>query len=239
MITVGIFGINDDQNKIVSKLIKKYFKDKETLKIDFSIDSNKFLDTIEINGSFDIVVIDLDYSRINGLNIASEVSKRNENTSIILLSKSKQDAYEGIKIGVIDYILKPIIDEEFIAAIEKAYKIILSENIKYLKYKTADGYKKINVNNIIYIEADKHYQHVHLKNNKQITIRSTIKKLEDELSLLTNQFVKTHSSFLVNIDFIKEINKYIILLTNTNIVPISKNLKSVVKAKINQYYSKN
>ena len=95
------------------------------------------------------------------------------------------------------------------------------------------------MNNIIYIEADKHYQHVHLKNNKQITIRSTIKKLEDELSLLTNQFVKTHSSFLVNIDFIKEINKYIILLTNTNIVPISKNLKSVVKAKINQYYSKN
>lgn len=239
MITVGIFGINDDQNKIVSNLIKKYFKDKETLKIDFSSDSNKFLDTIEKNGAFDIIVIDLDHSRINGLNIASEVSKRNENTSIILLSKSKQDAYEGIKIGVIDYILKPIIDEEFIAAIEKAYKIILSENIKYLKYKTADGYKKINVNNIIYIEADKHYQHVHLKNNKQITIRSTIKKLEDELSLLTNQFVKTHSSFLVNIDFIKEINKYIILLTNTNIVPISKNLKSVVKAKINQYYSKN
>lgn len=239
MITVGIFGINDDQNKIVSRMIKKYFKDKETLKIDFSSDSNKFLDTIEKNGAFDIVVVDLDYSRINGLNIASEVSKRNENTSIILLSKSKQDAYEGIKLGVIDYILKPIIDEEFIASIEKAYKIILNENIKYLKYKTADGYKKINVNNIIYIEADKHYQHVHLKNNKQITIRSTIKKLEDELSLLTNQFVKTHSSFLVNIDFIKEINKYIIILTNTNIVPISKNLKSGVKAKINQYYSKN
>ena len=64
MITVGIFGINDDQNKIVSKLIKKYFKDKETLKIDFSSDSNKFLDTIEKNGAFDIVVIDLDYSRI-------------------------------------------------------------------------------------------------------------------------------------------------------------------------------
>lgn len=239
MITVGIFGINDDQNKIVSRMIKKYFKDKETLKIDFSSDSNKFLDTIEKNGAFDIVVIDLDYSRINGLNIASEVSKRNENSFIILLSRSKQDAYEGIKIGVIDYILKPIIDEEFVTSIEKAYKLIISGNVKYLKYKTADGYKKINVNNIIYIEADKHYQHVHLKNNKQITIRSTIKKLEDELSLLTNQFVKTHSSFLVNIDFIKEINKYIILLTNTNIVPISKNLKSVVKAKINQYYSKN
>lgn len=239
MITVGIFGINDDQNKIVSRMIKKYFKDKETLKIDFSSDSNKFLDTIEKNGAFDIVVIDLDYSRINGLNIASEVSKRNENSFIILLSRSKQDAYEGIKIGVIDYILKPIIDEEFVTSIEKAYKLIISGNVKYLKYKTSDGYKKINVNNIIYIEADKHYQHVHLKNNKQITIRSTIKKLEDELSLLTNQFVKTHSSFLVNIDFIKEINKYIILLTNTNIVPISKNLKSVVKAKINQYYSKN
>ncbi|MBE6131816.1 MAG: response regulator transcription factor [Erysipelotrichaceae bacterium] len=239
MITVGIFGINDDQNKIVSRMIKKYFKDKETLKIDFSSDSNKFLDTIEKNGAFDIVVIDLDYSRINGLNIASEVSKRNENSYIILLSKSKQDAYEGIKIGVIDYILKPIIDEEFVTSIEKAYKLIISENVKYLKYKTSDGYKRININNIIYVEAEKHYQHIYLKNNKKVTIRSTIKKLEEELSSLTNQFVKTHSSFLVNIDFIKEINKYIIILTNTNIVPISKNLKSGVKAKINQYYSKN
>lgn len=56
--------------------------------------------------------------------------------------------------------------------------------------------------------------------NEDYTINSSMSKLENELSKYN--FYRCHKSFMVNIDFIKNIKQYIAILDNKEEVPISR-----------------
>jgi DNA-binding LytR/AlgR family response regulator len=102
--------------------------------------------------------------------------------------------------------------------------MIQSKSVKNFLIKINDSYKKIDLESVFSLEKDGKYVSIKV-DDRTFNIRMSIKSMMD---LLPSNFVRTHASFIVNSDKIKSINfkSGKVILSNTDVVPISKTFKS-------------
>lgn len=69
-----------------------------------------------------IALLDIEMPGINGLEAAEQIRKTDENASIIFLTAYDEFAYarRAIIVRAMDYLLKPVLEEELVATIEEA-----------------------------------------------------------------------------------------------------------------------
>ena len=96
--------------------------------------------------------------------------------------------------------------------------------------------KKVNIDNIVYIENSLHRACFHLVENDSEKEYAVYKKLNDiEQEIKEEKFVRIHQSFIVNMDYVCDVKRYYAKLVNGNELPVSKQrYKSVVWEYIKQ-----
>lgn len=118
---IDILSVDDSESglKIIEKLLKG-----TNIKLDLASTGKECLDKIKI-GKYDLILLDEDLSQISGPELMQKIKEiRNFKTPVILLTKDNSYEYneEYLKIGFVDYILKPIKKEELLAKINKYTK---------------------------------------------------------------------------------------------------------------------
>lgn len=88
-----------------------------------------------LNLKFDVVLLDNKLPDGNGLDLTADILRFNENTKIILITAfpSLENAVEALKIGVYDYVFKPVNLAEIKAAIAKALRASSLEQVEQLE----------------------------------------------------------------------------------------------------------
>lgn len=144
----------------------------------------------------------------------------------------------GYKVDAIRYIIK---DETTIESdIIEALKVILEKmgrSVHELVYDFVEQReKKVNIDNIVYIENSLHRACFHLVENDSEKEYAVYKKLNDiEQEIKEEKFVRIHQSFIVNMDYVCDVKRYYAKLVNGNELPVSKQrYKSVVWEYIKQ-----
>ncbi len=183
----------------------------------------------------DLIFLDVRLPGMNGFELLNSIEENRP--QIIIITSDKGIAADAYNFDVCDFILKPITRIRFLKAVAKA-KRAKSMNMhtdsdkKYAAYdalfvKVNSVLKKVNVHDIIYIEAMADYLTVHTGTNKYV-LKSTMKNIMDKLP--EKEFVRVHNSFIVRIDKISIIEEAKILI-NKKIIPISRNKrKSLLKS---------
>jgi two-component system LytT family response regulator len=186
----------------------------------------------------DLVFLDINMPKESGMNIYKYFP--NPKFNIIFVTAYSQYAIEALKKSALDYLLKPVDYLELDDALKKLLKKLKEEqnllqlddylkqlnapNIpgKNIVINTEHGFFVENSKNIEYCKADQSYSMIYTNNGKEVTISKPLKYLEDLLP--TNQFIRTHKSFLVNILYIRQYvradENYIILKSGKRI-PVS------------------
>jgi two-component system LytT family response regulator len=85
---------------------------------------------------------------------------------------------------------------------------------------TINAIHLVQIQDILYCKCDNSSTTFHLTNHSPITVSRSIGDIEKQLG--TELFFRTHQSYLVNINHIKEINKsenYTILLSDNSLIP--------------------
>ena len=157
---------------------------------------------------------------------------------IIFVTAYEEYALKALKIGAVDYILKPVDVEDLKVALEKVKNLPISEQKKQIKnVKDAwnnedsnlilslhDSFQVIDLNELMYCESDKGYTTFYCVNNKKYLVSKTLKEFEEQLTL-TN-FTRPHQSFMVNLKFIDKYEKSgTIHLKNGKKIPVSSRKK--------------
>lgn len=88
---------------------------------------------------------------------------------------------------------------------------------------------RININDILYIEAKGDYA-LFKTEEKGYIVHTTFKNVEDRLN--GNRFVKVHRSYIVNVEKIVDIEENNLLIEN-QVIPISRGQKPVLMSKLN------
>lgn len=91
----------------------------------------------------------------------------------------------------------------------------------------------IPTNSLLYVEVLDHYLMYHVSNSSPIRIHQTMSEIEEKLVSKPN-FIKTHRSFIVNMDHISKIESSCITMASGDKVNISKDkYKSILESYIN------
>lgn len=184
----------------------------------------------------DLVLVDTRLKDGSGFDLVRHFDK--PFFKIIFLSSSIDYAVKAIKFNAVDYLLKPVDDEELTLAINKAADLIryeenlqqkaLGESIKDLEkaqrlvLKTSDHVHVINIADIIRIEADSNYSTFYLQDGRRIVVTKAIKEYEE--LLLEHGFHRIHKSHIFNINKMSHLDKadggYVVMVDGSK-VPVA------------------
>ena len=110
-------------------------------------------------------------------------------------------------------------DEEKDEVFDKNVHYILKDRI-FIRHR--DRMIKISLDDIQYIEADRNYCKVYLKNSKYLLV-TTLKEVAEKLS--EKRFIRIHRSYIANISHIDEIgNNHVVIASHS--IPLSKNMRT-------------
>jgi two-component system LytT family response regulator len=186
---------------------------------DICLSAKKGLEAIE-KSKPDVVFLDIEMPVMNGFEMLEHFKKIP--FAVIFTTSYDQYAIKAIRFSALDYLLKPIDEEELVNAINKisSQKVLPSEEqfrmlIDTVQHKknsltkvaipTAEGFELIPAEEIIYFEADDHYTRIFLKNKRKTIACRTLKEMEEQLDNFAS-FLRVHHSYIVNLN---EVSKYI------------------------------
>ncbi len=192
----------------------------------------------------DILFLDVELPDGLGFDLLKKVAPVRFRT--IFITGHQEYALDAIKVSALDYLLKPVDEDELKTAIIRAREIIsheeeqlkilaLTENLQERKVlkriilKTSEALQLISVSDIIRAEADSNYTRFYLSGGKHIIVSRTLKDYEEMLSGTT--LIRVHQSHLVNLNYIDKFFKHdggYILLKDGTTVPVSPVLKQKV-----------
>jgi two-component system LytT family response regulator len=167
----------------------------------------------------DLLLIDTRLADGSGFDLIRHFDK--PDFKVIFISNSIDYAVTAIKFGAVDYLLKPIDEEELALAVNKASDIIrfeeslhqkaMGESLKDLSkshrmvLKTSDQVHAVNISDIIRIEADSNYSSFYMADGRRIVVSKGIKEFEEQL--LEHGFHRIHKSHIFNINQMHHFDK--------------------------------
>ena len=170
--------------------------------------------------NIDIFLLDIQMYGLNGMEVARKIRQIDKKeVEIIFTTSLIEYIQEGYEVRAYRYLLKPIKLEDLKKHIILCIEELTKNKESYIAVNEKNNTCKVKISEITYIEIQKREMTIHTI-NEDYTINSSMSKLENELSKYN--FYRCHKSFMVNIDFIKNIKQYIAILDNKEEVPISR-----------------
>ena len=235
--------IVDDEpfhRETIQMLLDDYFPDVRTVALAEGVDDA--VAVLELHQP-ELVFLDIEIKGGTGFHVLQKLKKRN--FKIIFITAFNEFALQAIKFSAIDYILKPINEFEFKAGVERAIQEIEKQQVvapieylvsnyqdktdKKLILRTSQELHVVRVTDVVRCEADNAYTTFYLESGEKIIVS---KGLGEYADLLGNYgFVRPHQSHLVNLSFIRKLDKSdggFLVLKDKSEIPVSARKKQQI-----------
>ncbi|MCF2488051.1 LytTR family DNA-binding domain-containing protein [Dyadobacter sp. CY347] len=162
----------------------------------------------------DVLFLDVQMPGMNGFQFLEKLGSFN--FEVIFTTAYDSYTLEALRLSAVDYLLKPVEEEELQTAIARLQKRI-AEKVAYKHIKvekkpnnrlalpTAEGVYIVERANIIRIEAMSNYSVFLLSDAKKIVVSKTLK--DYEVALQESFFMRVNRSVIVNLDFVVKYRK--------------------------------
>jgi DNA-binding LytR/AlgR family response regulator len=187
----------------------------------------------------DLIFLDIHMPDFNGFDFIRTLK---DPPYIILTTADAEFAIQAFEYDcIVDYIVKPIKPERFKKSIQKVEgklnEKVTAATTNKEKQQTGDDFYininkrliKIDIQSIYLVEAKGDY--IYLKtDNKNYTVHSTLKKIEEKLP--DHMFLKIHRSYIININKIIDIEDNSVLIEK-DVVPVSRSNRPELMKRLN------
>ncbi len=194
----------------------------------------------------ELILLDIHLPDGTGFDLMSQTKYKS--AKVIFVTGFDEHAIKAVKVGALDYILKPVDEDELKEAIQKALDGIEKdhdiENLikisseyfqgvkqKRIILKTADNVYAIYEDDILYCKSDGNYTTFYTQQLEKIVVSKPMKKIQEILS--EDVFIRCHQSYIVNKKHVLKYNKQGVLVIHLDIkVPVSSRRKDYALKKI-------
>lgn len=221
--------VDDDE---MSRRVVEHFIEKTNFlhlikSFDNARDAMSYLDEEHV----DIIFLDVQMPEMSGMDFINALEKDIE---IILITSEQKYAVEAFEKRVTDYLVKPIGYPRFLQAAQKAevnVDIKRSTTGKRAEFyvRTDARIVRIDYAKILFVEALADYVIIQTEQKKHI-VHFTMKGLASRLP--ENVFVRTHRSYIVNLDKIEALEDNSLLI-GEKYIPIGASYKEALIDRLN------
>ena len=229
-------AICDDEKDFVAsltQLLEQYAAER-----DEEIKVTAYYDGIELiehcDPTVELIFLDIQMHLVNGLEAARRIRQRNEKVGIIFLTTLNQYGLEGYKYQASNYIIKPMRYVRLKAVLDQWLKRHRRDPSPSIVVANDMGTYKIALNCLRYAETFNRKLLLHTE-QENIICRKSMKELEQTLA--DKGFARCHTSYLVNLYFVKSVRTKsleIELLTG-EVLPISQPKRKEFMERLAEY----
>ena len=188
-----------------------------------AIQAMKFLN----NNVVDLIFLDIHMPDFTGFDFIQSLKNP---PKVILVTSDKNFAIEAFEYEcIVDYLVKPITEDRFQKAIQKANSYKIATKTLEVKPNVEDNANEFYINidrrlikiemaSVNIVEAKGDYIHIKTE-GKNYVVHSTLKKIEDKLP--KDLFLKVHRSFIINTKKIIDIEDNSVLIAK-DVIPVSR-----------------
>lgn len=228
-------AICDDEQRFVDHLtglIRQYAAEtSEEIKVTPYYDGLELIE--KYDPTVDLIFLDIQMKIINGLRTAERVRQMDEKVGIIFLTTLTQYGLEGYKYHAANYIIKPI---KYVRLRDELNQFLARsrlDDFPSLVVKNDSGRYKIFLKNLRYIETFNRNLLFHTEQENILCYKS-MKEIEQELK--GQGFARSHSSYLVNLFYVKGARKLEIRLITGEVLPISQPKRKQFMEELTEYW---
>lgn len=183
----------------------------------------------------DLLLLDIQLGDGTGFDILAQADYKS--FSLVFVTAFNDQGIRAIKVGALDYLLKPLDEEELALALDKfrSQKNGVQQNeqvqlasqylqqpvdVDRIALREQSTVHIVPHDHILYAQSDRSYTHFHLLEGKVLTLSSPLKDYEDILP--DSKFIRVHNSYLVNRMQVSRYDKVGILhLNNGAEIPVA------------------
>lgn len=156
---------------------------------------------------FDLVFLDVYMDAVNGLEIAKRLRQEDAAVQIVFITSSEDHALEAFRVKARQYLIKPVQAEEVQAVMDELrQRLVIAAPTVSLP--VGGSKRQIAPKDILYAEVYGYQSYVHLAEE----IVEVKMSLDDLASLLPDpDFLRCHRSYVVNLNYVKEIGRDFIM----------------------------
>jgi DNA-binding LytR/AlgR family response regulator len=214
--SITCYVVDDEPGAIA--LMKEYIEQTPDLElVGTSLNPVEALDALTGENAPDITFIDVDMRLLSGLDLAGMV---NLYTTVVFTTAFSKYALPAFEKEAFDFLLKPITYDRFIKCITHAKRkrkqaekkdYPIREDFFNIKSEIKGRMVKIKLDEVIYIEGAVNYIQIHTNDGKHLTYL-TMKEIEHHLP--KPLFARIHRSFIINVNYVKVIERGQIKMQN-------------------------
>ena len=184
----------------------------------------------------ELIFLDINLTDGNAFEFLEQV--KHLNFKVIFITAYEEFALKALKMGAVDYLLKPVDVEELKIALDKVKQLSVTEQKEQINVakqvwnnkedklilSLQDSFQVVDLSELMYCESDKGYTTFYCNDGKKHLVSKTLKEFEERLTKAN--FTRPHQSFMVSLKFIDKYDKSgVIHLKNGKKIPVSSRKK--------------
>lgn len=185
------------------------------------------------NCRYDIIFLDIKMPGMSGIEAAEKIREKDKKVIIIFLTSLIQYALDGYKVNASNYLIKPIQKKRLKMEMDRWISELEQKEEPFITVRNDSGTYKILLKLIRYVETYNRNLLIHTTRGNIICYWK-LKDLENKVSHYG--FSRNHSSFLVNLFFVENIEKMDIRLSTGELIPIGKSKKKEFMEQLASYW---
>lgn len=209
-------AVCEDDLACMTKL-KCLFEQNTGYHADYFTTGREFLQEIEEDAYYDIILLDIRLPDTLGTKMASRLKKKLPGADIVFISSFPEYVTEAFTLQVSQFLLKPLNEQLLMVELERIVRRRKKENSVWC-VNSHDVLYRLMTQDIIYVES--YYRHLCIQMTGQ-RLEISGKIADARKALNPNIFYLCHQGFLVNMNYIRKIEQKELVCAPDFRVPIS------------------
>lgn len=215
----------------LSELLRRYGK---AHGVDFKITwHGSAMEMLSDKGHYDLCFLDIEMPGIDGMEAAGLLRTYDEEIPIIFVTNLAKYAVKGYEVGAIGFIVKPVTYGNLQLALDRALRAVTKSSGRTLTIPTDDGVRVVPLRQLVYVEVTKHRLTYHLDGEDALEARGSL--VQTEADLADAPVVRVGKSCLANMDQISIVRSSELVMSNGDVLRISRTHKRAVVDKVTDY----
>ncbi len=221
--------IVEDEQEFVAELqeyLRKYQTENNvSFKISTYGDGAEILENYE--PLYDVILLDIEMPKVNGMEAAERIRKTDSDVVLMFITNMASYAIRGYEVGALDFVMKPLSYYTFSMKLTRALKRVKQRQKQQILLNIAGGIKKIEVQQIYYVEVQNRMLHYHTDEG-EFVVKGTMQSVEQ--MLLPYSFVKCNHWYIVNLMHVSEIRGNVAIVGGHELEVSRRNRTAFLKA---------
>ncbi len=176
--------------------------------------AEQFLFHYEEDKNYDILLLDIEMGKMDGVTMARTIRQDNEAVQIVFITGYSDYIAEGYDVAALHYLMKPVSREKFFAVMDRALDKC-RRNARCLNLELSGEMVRLPLYEVRYLDVRQNYVTVHAK--EEYTVKRSLLEFESQLD---ESFFRVGRGMILNLRQVRRVTRKEVFLVDGTVLPL-------------------